>query len=197
MKIGAMNNPSRDVLQEIERIAENGFDFIDLTLEPSRAYYDCIDACSIKKAARNAGLDVIGHTAFFMPIASSVPRLRECALSEIERTLQVFSEMEVSKVTVHPQWKIPLHDAEWVRQANIESFARLAQKASSLGLKLLFENVAGAWSRAGFFDAYFRCYSIARVSFGYRARKPGWPCKPHTGAFAEPRAHSGTRPRIR
>src|SRR5436853_6336320 len=34
MLIGAMNHPRRDVLKEIDWMAEMGMDFIDLTLEP-------------------------------------------------------------------------------------------------------------------------------------------------------------------
>ena len=34
MQIGAMNNPARDPVGEIEWIGKNGFDFVDFTREP-------------------------------------------------------------------------------------------------------------------------------------------------------------------
>ena len=37
MKIGAMNHPARNPLEEIEGIGKNGFDFVDFTLEPPAA----------------------------------------------------------------------------------------------------------------------------------------------------------------
>ena len=35
MQIGAMNNPSRNPVEEIDWIGTHGFDFVDFTLEPS------------------------------------------------------------------------------------------------------------------------------------------------------------------
>ncbi len=155
MKIGAMNNPSRDIIQEIRRIAENGFDYIDLTVEPPQAYYNVLDASSVKNALLENGLEAVGHTAFFLPIASPITSLRESALAEIEKTFCFFKDAGIAKVTVHPQWKVPLHDAEWVRQSNIDAFARLADTAKALGMKLLLENVPGAWSRSDFLATVF------------------------------------------
>jgi hypothetical protein len=37
MKIGAINHPARNPLEEIEWIGMNGFDFVDFTLEPPAA----------------------------------------------------------------------------------------------------------------------------------------------------------------
>ena len=34
MQIGVMNHPARDPIGEIEWIGQNGFDFVDFTLEP-------------------------------------------------------------------------------------------------------------------------------------------------------------------
>ena len=37
MKIGAMNHPARNPLEEIDWFGRHGFDFVDLTLEPPAA----------------------------------------------------------------------------------------------------------------------------------------------------------------
>ena len=37
MKIGFPNNPRKNILEEIEWIGKNGFDFIDLFLEEDQA----------------------------------------------------------------------------------------------------------------------------------------------------------------
>ena len=50
MLIGAMNHPAKDVEAEIEWIAAERFDFIDLTLEPPRAASWVLDAESIRDA---------------------------------------------------------------------------------------------------------------------------------------------------
>src|SRR5260370_42083308 len=43
MKIGAMNHPARNPLEEIEWIGKDGFDFVDFPLEPTAADPDKID----------------------------------------------------------------------------------------------------------------------------------------------------------
>ncbi len=61
MRIGMMNNPSRDPLREIAWAAAYGFDFIDLTLEHPKAGADIIDSGAIRAALDAAGLGVVGH----------------------------------------------------------------------------------------------------------------------------------------
>jgi hypothetical protein len=56
MQIGAMNHPARDPTAEIEWIGRNGFEFVDLTLEPFAADPDLIDPDALR-----AALDRHGH----------------------------------------------------------------------------------------------------------------------------------------
>jgi sugar phosphate isomerase/epimerase len=69
MKIGAMNHPARNPLEEIEWIGRQGFDFVDFTLEPSAAT-DHIDPAAVRTALDRHGLDVVGHTAWFISLGS-------------------------------------------------------------------------------------------------------------------------------
>jgi len=155
MQIGAMNNPLRDTVKEIERIAREGFEFVDLTIEPPAARSDVIDVSGVKQALRETGLAAVGHTAFYLPIASPFDSLRECAIKEIENSFQVCYELGITKVNVHPQWRIVLHGDEWVRDRNIESLRRLADTAEKLGQKMMVENFTGIWSRAEFLKSVF------------------------------------------
>jgi sugar phosphate isomerase/epimerase len=75
MLLGLMNNPARDPLKEIARIADNGFDFVDLTLEPPGARADQINPALIRAALQARNLSVVGHTAYYLPFA---PRLMPC-----------------------------------------------------------------------------------------------------------------------
>ena len=155
MLIGAMNNPTRDPVEEIERIARAGFEFVDLTLEPSAARSDRIDIEKARRALRKTGIGAIGHTAFFLPLASSFDSLRECAIQEIESSFRVFHELGITNVNVHPQWKVVLHDDDWVRKGNIEALQRLAATAKDLGQIVLFENLPGVWTRPAFLKPVF------------------------------------------
>ena len=49
MKLGAMNNPRRDLMKEIERVAKLGLDFIDLTIEAPAATPDGHDWTTVRQ----------------------------------------------------------------------------------------------------------------------------------------------------
>jgi len=53
MQIGAMNHPARSPLDEIEWIGTNGFDFVDLTLEPPAADPSQVDG-AVERAVRRS-----------------------------------------------------------------------------------------------------------------------------------------------
>ena len=63
MKIGAMNHPARNPLEEIDWFGRQGFDFVDFTLEPSAADPDRIDPGALRAALDRHGLGVVAHTA--------------------------------------------------------------------------------------------------------------------------------------
>lgn len=87
MKIGAMNHPGRDPLAEIEWIGEQGFDFVDLTLEPPAADPAEVDSEKVRRLLAAHGLDVIAHTAYFLPISSPFEGVRQASLNELRRAL--------------------------------------------------------------------------------------------------------------
>lgn len=140
MQIGAMNNPMLDVVEEIETYARLGLDFIDLTLEPQAAYSGTLPIDDVKTALDRTGLGIIGHTAFYLPIASPIPEIRECAIAELERDMLIFARLGAKKVNVHPFSHAPLHETRWVRETNISAFSRLLAHAQGLGLKFMLEN---------------------------------------------------------
>ena len=94
MLIGAMNHPRRDVLKEIEWIAEMGLEFIDLTLEPPAASAWQINPQAIRRALEKHRLAVVGHTAYYLPLASPFESALELRL--IARSLQVIPAARAS-----------------------------------------------------------------------------------------------------
>ena len=143
MLFGAMNNPMCDVVAEINSFAEMGFDFIDLTLEPEQTYSAQINIGRVIKALERTGMSVVGHTAWYLPIASPFPEFRELALHELQRCMKVFGDLNVSKMNVHPHLRVSLHDEEWIIAHNTDAIARLADLASEAGMTILVENMPG------------------------------------------------------
>lgn len=141
MLFGAMNNPMVDVLEEIAMFADLGFDFIDLTLEPEETYPTKLNVRQVAKALNRTGLKAVGHTAWYLPIASPFREFRKLAIKELEMCLKVLHELGVDKMNVHPQTRIPLHDDEWIVAQNVDAIAELADRAAALDMKILVENM--------------------------------------------------------
>lgn len=134
-----MNFPGRSVAKEIHRIAEDGFDFVDLTLEPPAAWTP--DGKEIGRLVSDLGLDAVGHTAWYLPIASAFPELRNAARDLYKRALDCFADAGVELVNVHPDQKIPLHSMDNVRKMNADAIRDLAEDAAGRGIRLMVENL--------------------------------------------------------
>ncbi len=142
MKIGMMNNPRADLAAEIAWASQNRFEFLDLTLEPSSTHPRQIDIPTIRQALKDANLEIIGHTAYYLPLASPIESLREAARTEISWAVEVLAELGALKVTVHPDRSIPfVLGPKGVLQNNVESLAKIADIAAGLGLQVLVENM--------------------------------------------------------
>jgi sugar phosphate isomerase/epimerase len=134
-----MNFPGRSVLKEIHRIAEDGFDFVDLTLEPPAAWLP--DGKEVGRLAGDLGLKMVGHTAWHLPIASPFPEIKEQAREMFRRALDCFSDAGVKLVNVHPDQRVPIHNRKQVVEMNADAITLLAQDAAQRGITLMVENL--------------------------------------------------------
>ena len=148
MQIGAMNHPGRDVLQEIEWIAGMGLGFIDLTLEPPEAASWRVDPAAIRRALERTNLGVVGHTAFYLPLASGIEEIRHAALVELRRCVDVFAKIGARWMNVHPDRHAPMHDRRFFVEKNLETLAELLPYASSRGVGVMVENLPGDFNTA-------------------------------------------------
>jgi len=141
MKIGAMNNPIHDLLREIQWIGENKFNFVDLTLEPPGALAVNVDVDAVSEMLEKYNLDVIGHTAYYLPIASPFPGLCEAALDEFRKCFETFQKLDVQKVNLHPDESLgSIFSKDRAIARNIQAIKRVAHEAEKFGLKLMIEN---------------------------------------------------------
>lgn len=121
MRIGAMNDPRRPLLDEIQWIADSGFDYIDLTIEAPQAALESTDWRVIAAALNDAELDVICHAAPYYPIETPSPLVRQAALDELRRTIDAAAILGASVCTTHfRRWPIYLSD-----QAGYEYYRQL------------------------------------------------------------------------
>jgi sugar phosphate isomerase/epimerase len=148
MLIGAMNHPRHDVLAEIRWMAEMGLDFIDLTLEPPGPASWIVEPKRIRAALEDSGLQVVGHTAYYLPIASPFEAIRREAVAELERCIELFAAVGAAWMNIHPDRHAPMHDREFLIRRNRQSLEELLPVARQCRVGLMLENLPGAFNSA-------------------------------------------------
>ena len=148
MLIGAMNHPGRDVVSEIEWMAEMDLDFIDLTLEPPVAAYHRINPARIQDVLVEHGLQVVGHTAYYLPVANPFESLRRAAVEELKRCLETFSRLGVKWMNIHPDRNAPMHERSFVIARNLLSLRELINAGRDCGVGVMIENIPGSFNNA-------------------------------------------------
>lgn len=148
MLIGAMNHPAKDILTEIAWMAELGLEFIDLTLEPPAASAWLADLQKIRAALDRHGMDVVGHTAYYLPLASPFEGLRQAAVEELRHCLMAFSAVGARWMNIHPDRHAPFHPRSFYIEKNIASMRELLPDCERLGVGLMIENLPGDFNNA-------------------------------------------------
>ena len=148
MLIGAMNHPAREVLDEIEWMAAMGLDFLDLTLEPPAAASWRVNPHAIREALEKYRLPVVGHTAFYLPMASAFEEVRRASVAELRRCLEAFATVGARWMNLHPDRHAPMHDRAFFIEQNIRTFQELLPDARRLGVGLMIENLPGDYNSA-------------------------------------------------
>ncbi len=146
MLVGAMNHPGRDVIEEIAWMVALELDFVDLTLEPPTAASWRVNAREIRRALDDFGLEVVGHTAYYLPLASPFEEVRRAAVEELKRCLDQFSVIGAKWMNLHPDRHIPMHDRNFVIERNIKTVAELLPVSRDCGVGLMIENLPGDWN---------------------------------------------------
>lgn len=141
-----MNHPGRDVLTEIEWIANMGFEFIDLTLEPPLSVPSRIDVPAIKSLLQKRNLQAVGHTAYYLPLCSPFESIRKAAVEELKACLVAFGQLGVKWMNLHPDRQAPMHDRKFIIERNLQSLRELFVVAHDTGVGLMIENLPGSFN---------------------------------------------------
>jgi sugar phosphate isomerase/epimerase len=138
-----MNHPKRDILEEIRWMADLGLDFVDLTLEPPAAASWNANPDKIRAELDRLNLDVVGHTAYYLPMSSPMEEVRKAAVVEFKRCLEVFSRVGAKWMNIHPAAYAPMHDRDYIIEQNLKSLLELQDCCNELGVGLMVENLPG------------------------------------------------------
>ncbi len=145
MQIGAMNNPSVDVLAEVRDFAPL-VEFIDLTLEPPAASAHQVQPKVLKDILAEHRLGVVGHTAYYLPVASPFESVRRAAVDELRRCLEVFAAIGARWMNIHPDGYAPMHDRSSIVARNVLTLEELSEFGAGVGVGIMVENLPGAFN---------------------------------------------------
>jgi len=150
MQIGAMNNPRRNLLEEIRWIAANGFDYVELTADAPGAALERTDWRAVAAALHEArsgtpheargALGVVVHAAPWLPVMNPSPLVRQAALDELRRTVDAAQILGAPLVTTHfvhwPAWMADADGYEGYRQM----YTILCRHGAERGVQIAQEN---------------------------------------------------------
>ena len=140
MQLGTVNNPRNKLISEIEWIAGNGFNFIDLLLAAPNAAIENTDWSVVCTALTDASLDVICQAAPYFPIDNPSPVVRQAALDELRRCIDVAQLLGATLCTTRflgwPDYLSEAGGYEYYRQL----YERLLQHGQERGVKVALEN---------------------------------------------------------
>ena len=148
MLIGGMNHPARPIRDEIEWMVETGLGFIDLSLEPPAAAPWSIDAREVRSMIDDSGLAVVGHTAYYLPIANAFEMVRRGAVDELRRCIDIFAIVGARWMNIHPDRHTPFHDRSFYISRNIDTLGELIEHGRAMGVGIMIENLPGAFNNA-------------------------------------------------
>jgi sugar phosphate isomerase/epimerase len=145
MRYGAMNFPVKPTLQEIQRIASLGFDFLELTLDAPLAHFSVIreQRDAILDLLSNRGLGLVCHLPTFVYTADLTQSIRQASLQEMLGSLETAAELQAEKVVLHPGHigGLGVFVMELARGYAMHSLERIYSRSMELSVTLCLENM--------------------------------------------------------
>lgn len=140
MKLGAMNNPEKDLLKEIRSAGEMGFDFFEIAVEGPRAYPENLleKKSEILDALSSYDMPVVAHLPWFFEIGHPYEFVREAFMGEAMKVVDAAALLGAEKLGLHlnvPRGRFPDK-----LKRNIASLKEVKKRADELGLRLCVEN---------------------------------------------------------
>jgi len=145
MQFGAMNFPVTPVVEEIETLAQLGFDYLELAMDPPMAHYSTIikEKKAIVRALEGHDLGLVCHLPTFVSTADLTASIRQASIREVQRSIEVAADLGAKKVVLHPSMAggMGAFVLDTVKTYAIDFISLMAQTAQELDLTLCLENM--------------------------------------------------------
>lgn len=140
MKIGFMNSPFRAIEDEFKFGRENGFDFMELTVEPPRSALEGIRVDSLNRLSEENRLPLlIGHSAWYLPYANPLVQLHQACLAYAEKCLDVFRALGIGVANIHTNFFYSVKVEEEIMANHLNFLRQLVEAGKKRGIKIMLE----------------------------------------------------------
>lgn len=152
MKFGVMANPAKDIVEEIKKIGQMGFDFVEITFEPPKCMVNDIFAkrSEILKALEDYNMFAVGHLGWWANFGEAYPAVRDAWIYEMKKVLEVCSYLGITKQNLHLyatgiENRIPEFQKA-ILDRYVSSLNELVKEAKKYDIKLMIENADDTFS---------------------------------------------------
>jgi len=143
MIIGAMNDPKKNIAEEIALFGEMGFDYFEMTIEAPGAHPDKLqkERQIILDALSSYNFGVLAHMPWYFSVAHPYSSIQEAINREFCRAFDTAVAFGAKKVTMHSEF-LPsgIQERQVHTAKTIENVGKLHKEAQARGLELLVEN---------------------------------------------------------
>lgn len=140
-----MNFPIMPVMDEIEKIARLGFDYIELTLDAPCAHWTEINKIrnEIRAALETNDLGIACHLPTFVHTADLSPAIRQASVDEMIHSLDAAAIVGAKKAVLHPSIIFGLAPLvlDTALTYSAESLDTIFRHAGTLDITICFENL--------------------------------------------------------
>jgi len=196
MQFGAMNFPIYPVFAEIDRIADLGFDYLELAMDPPEAHWTILEplCAELRSKLQERGLGLVCHLPTFVSIADLTSSIRQASVAEMCHSLQTAHALGAEKITFHPGAVRGMGHfvPDVARGYGLESLDTITRLAADLAMPLCIENMFpgyGAYFEADEYAILFDRYPDLRMTLDTGHAHIGAPDGSRLKRFAERCGH--------
>ncbi|MCX8163155.1 MAG: sugar phosphate isomerase/epimerase [Candidatus Micrarchaeota archaeon] len=145
MIVGAMNNPHKNLVEQIYFLGELNFEFFELTIEyPAATPKKIIENKKrIADALESYNLGLLAHLPWYFNLAHPYERIQQATNKEIEAAAHIATTLGAKILTIHPDLTLPQScQARKKRfERTLSTLKSIEKITKNFGLKLCLETV--------------------------------------------------------
>lgn len=139
-----MNDPTNNLIDEINLFGSMGLDYLDLTIEYPEATPEKIlsNERKINDALSKFNLGIVGHMPWYFQIAHPYDEIRKSILNEIKKIIEILPKFDIQKITLHPD-PFPIQQRKLrnrIFQTMADSITDINKLCNNHGITLSIEN---------------------------------------------------------